>query len=772
MIVPFFWPLSANKSQKRRPKRYRAPFALLILGLLIVPAVSGLAMGQEARSGEEQEGTEAKEQEDEEPVLFERVLVVGSRDKASKIPGSVTYIDEEELGRQEYSDVHRILSQVPGVNLQEEEGFGLRPNIGMRGSGAERSQKITVMEDGVLIAPAPYSAPSAYYFPTVARMAGVEVRKGSSSIQQGPFSNGGVLNFISSSIPSSLSGTANLALGENGTHRGRVKIGDSYERFGWLVESFQLETDGFKELDGGGPTGFDLEDYLIKFRVNSSNQANRFQALEIKLGKTEQSGEETYLGLTDTDFRLNPYRRYSASQEDGIDTDHEQFQLRYFLRPNSTIDLTATAYRNDFFRNWRKLQSVDGISITEVLDDPATFNHELDILRADVDSLPDALSVRNNRRDYYSRGLHAVLGIHPGGPGSRHEIEVGLRYHEDQEDRFQEEDRFQMVSGGMVLSTFGAPGSQANRISGARAWALFAQDTISLNRWTISPGMRVELIDFTRLDYGKNDPLRTGAQMTRKENDVDVVIPGIGVSYELGPVSSLFAGVHRGFAPPGPGADDRTDPEESVNYEFGFRHSDGLLDIQLVGFFNQYDNLLGSDTLSSGGNGSGDQFNGGEVDVGGIEAGVTYDLGRAKNSPLGVPLSLSYTYTHGQFQNTFDSEFKPWGQITAGDGLPYLPAHQASMGAGLVHSTWSAFLNLSYVDKMRTAAGQGPIPSHEATDSHLLVDLSLNYYMRSKLKLFAQVRNLTDQVYVAARRPAGARPGLRRTLLAGIALDF
>ena len=104
-------------------------------------------------------------------------LAAGFRD-ASEVPGSMQRLSAKMLRQMSYANPMQSLHALAGLNLVEEDGFGLRPNIGMRGSGTDRSARVTLMEDGVLMAPAPYSAPSAYYFPTMARMESVEVRKG------------------------------------------------------------------------------------------------------------------------------------------------------------------------------------------------------------------------------------------------------------------------------------------------------------------------------------------------------------------------------------------------------------------------------------------------------------------------------------------------------------------------------------------------------------------------------------------------------------------
>ncbi len=706
-------------------------------------------------------------------VVFESVTVTGGPERIDAIPGSATFLGETELEKHDHSDLHRVLRQVPGVNIQEEEGFGLRPNIGMRGTGVERSSKITLLEDGVLIAPAPYAAPSAYYVPTAGRMASLEVRKGSSSITQGPYTNGGVINLVSRDIPGGFSGSVNLAYGDHETLRLNADVGGSSERFGWLLQTYQLDSAGFKDLDGGGPTGVDLGDYLAKLRFGSRSDASVYQAVELKLGFTEQFGDETYLGLTREDFERTPYRRYAASQRDFIDSEHEQLQVRYYLQPSSGFRATATLYRNDFYRNWHKGQSIAGVGLSSVLDFPELYPTELAILRGELDEVTGGFKIRNNRRDYFGEGVDLLAGLDLTAGAVGHAVQFGLRFHRDEEDRFQEEDAWNMVEGFLTGEVRGAPGSQSNRVSAAEAISFFVRDEIRLARWTLSPGVRVEDIDFRREDYGRSDPSRAGENLTVRENGTRVVLPGLGVSYRAGDAWILFGGIHKGFAPPGAGKSDEVDNEESLNYELGANFGGRDLSGRLVGFYSDYDNLLGRDTLAGGGEGTGDPFNGGEVEVFGLEALVDYDLGRAVGGSALIPVRIAYTYTSARFLSSFETSFADWAPaVRRGDELPYLPHHQLTVNGSYIGDRWAAHLMLNYTDTMRSRPGQGAIPPDSAIEDRLIADLALDFRLRDNLELFVQVRNLTDETFMVARRPHGARPGLPRSVLFGIDWGF
>jgi Fe(3+) dicitrate transport protein len=263
------------------------------------------------------------------PIVVESITLTGGLNRAGKLPGSGVYISPKELQQFQYTDINRTLRQVPGVYVQEEDGFGLRVNVGLRGTGSERSSKITIMEDGILMAPAPYAAPAAYYFPTIGRMHAVEVLKGSSQIRFGPYTTGGALNLISTPIPSQFSGQISLLGGTYGSRNVNASVGNQHKNVAYMGQAFLYGSEGFKELDNGGNTGLNREDYLAKVRFNTKADAAVYQSLTLKAGWANETSNETYLGLTDADFEVAPLRRYAASQMDQMNTDHRQLSATY-----------------------------------------------------------------------------------------------------------------------------------------------------------------------------------------------------------------------------------------------------------------------------------------------------------------------------------------------------------------------------------------------------------------------------------------------------------
>ncbi len=714
--------------------------------------------------------------EDKEPEILDEIIlsnnILGSKFEVRNRTGSAYFLSPQDLQQFGYTDINKVIRAIPGVTIVEEDGFGLRPNISIRGTSAERSSKITLMEDGVLIAPAPYSASAAYYFPTVGRIENVEVLKGSSQIQYGPFTTGGAINMVSKQIPNDFSGDVRFTYGNYNSKNTDATVGYSNENFGFVTQYFNYNSDGFKDLDGGGNTGFDKSDYLGKVRLNTDLDAKVFQSLTLKFQYSEEDSNETYLGLTQDDFEANPYRRYLASAEDKITTEHQQFQLDHLIKPAQNIKIRTTAYKNNFDRNWYKLDYVtvtDKESISDILASPEDFPLEFEAIESMNDTDEDVFGVKANNRRYESKGIQSVANI-TFGTQTFNDIEIGLRYHEDYEDRFQWVDKYAIQNQEMIRTTVARKGSDSNVINSAEAVAAYVLYKLTWNNLTITPGLRYENMTLKKVDYGKNDSDRTGVDLVTRENIVEVFIPGIGANYKFNPDLSVFGGIHRGFAPPG--NQEGSDPEESMNYELGTRFSFFGFIGELVGYYNDYTNLLGSDLAATGGSGSLDLFNAGAATVKGIEFLLNYDVLRNSESELSLPITFSYTLTDTRFDSDFDSDDGIYGEVSKGDQIPYIPKNQFNFTAALEGKRFNLSLSGRYTSEFRTQAGTGEIPDNYKIGSNFIIDAAARYFYTPRITFFCNAMNVLNSTYEVARTPAGLRPGAPFLINAGVGYSF
>ena len=321
----------------------------------------------------------------------------------------------------------------------------------------------------------------------------------------------------------------------------------------------------------------------------------------------------------------------------------------------------------------------------------------------------------------------------------------------------------------MNLTTAAARGSDANRISSAKAFAASILYKLKYKNLTVTPGIRYEDIQLQRENFGSDDPNRTGADLSTRENNLAVFIPGIGMNYKFNNQASIFAGIHKGFSPPGNKPGQKA--EESINYEIGSRFNFKGLRGEIVGFYNDYSNLLGSDLAASGGTGSLDQFNAGEVSVKGIELLLNYDL-MEKNSKFSMPVTFGYTLTDATFENNFGSDEDLWGEVENGDELPYIAKHQFNTSISLEHNKFELHLNGRQNGAFRTTAGTEKINENNGITSNFIVDFSGKYHIKNNLSITGMVINMFDTTYAVSKVPAGFRSGHPFGIYGGIEFRF
>ena len=687
-------------------------------------------------------------------VIIRSNTILGNKFVAKNRTGAAYYLSTDDLAKFNYTDINRALNKISGINFYEEDGFGLRPNISIRGTSPERSSKIAVMEDGVLISPAPYSASSAYYFPSIARMQAVEVLKGSSQIQYGPYTTGGAINFVSTEIPENLSGKITTSFGSFNTGQAHLTLGDSFNNFGYMIEYLNFNSDGFKSLGNELNTGFDINEITSKIRFKSSEKAKIKQSTELKFHSYDEISNETYLGLTENDFENDPYLRYPGSEKDKMDAEHIQFLLTHELSFTDKFKITTNAYHNGFKRNWYKLDDVvfenNSQKISKVISDPENFSGHISILKGLLDS-ENSLKVKANNREYVSKGVQTKIDYHwYGKNNSFNDLEIGFRVHYDEEDRFQWEDKYNITNGSMSLNTYGDMGSQGNRISSANSFASYLMYKYKIKDFTITPGIRYESIKLERNDYGKSNPTRDLNDVSFRKNEVSVIIPGIGVNYTLNNKLSIFGGIHKGYSPPGSSVGQKA--EESVNLELGARFSINKLNAEIIAYQNDYSNLLGNDLAATGGFGELDPFNAGKALVNGLELLLTSEI--IESNKISIPFSFSYTLTNAKFLTDFGSTQDIWGEVSNGDRIPYIPQHQLNSNIGFKTNKFEINLNGNYNGKFSTIAdGSIEIPSY------FIFDISFKYKVKPGITFTSKAINLFDENYSVSRAPAGLRPG-------------
>src|SRR5690606_9613467 len=344
----------------------------------------------------------------------EEIFVAGAR--LARTPGSAHVIGRKQLERFEYDDSQAILLQVPGVYVRQEDGIGLRPNIGIRGVSPDRSKKLTLMEDGILFGPAPYSAPAAYFFPLMTRMGQVQVIKGPSAIAHGPQTVGGAIDFISRPIPTETSGGLDLGLGDFGYSKAHGHFGSSDGQTGFLLEGVRLQNTGFMNLPSGADTGSTRYEWVAKASHVLDPSADVLNEFRFKLTYSDEVSNETYLGKTDADFRADPYRRYAASALDQMKSHRLALAATHVLHaPDAGIKLTTSAYKHEMTRTWTKLNRLGSAAVAGVLREPDTLRHEelYGVLTGEQDTASPGtrLFIGPNARTFVSQGVQTRLDL-------------------------------------------------------------------------------------------------------------------------------------------------------------------------------------------------------------------------------------------------------------------------------------------------------------------------------------------------------------------------
>lgn len=720
-----------------------------------------------------EEQVQAEETNTKKTVELESILVRGILpDRLESVPGSFNVVDEKDLKERRPFSMREALNFVPGINVVGEDAFTLRPNIGMRGLDPRRTSRTLIMEDGMPLYLAPYGDPSANFLTPLQRVQRIEVVKGSGQILYGPQTMGGMINFVTKPIPTDgFSGSVQATAGNNDFTGLYANLGYGGERGGIMIDALQNKGDGIRRNHD-----FDIQEYTIKGQLNLTDR----QTLIAKVGYLKESSNQSETGLGELEYRLDK-RSAPTGRNDEFNQERKFTQLQHIFQIDETTKLSTQAYYVDTYRtSFRQINEPGGFD-----DDDTGQSTGFSVLErcptlALTEANADQCGGRHRPRSYHYFGFEPRLDFQHNLFGLQSDAVLGFRYHEEDIRRRQ----FRGNSAAFQSLSFAKNSNPREDIAiNVEAKSYYFQNTFYAGDFSITPGLRYEDIKI------KTDVRRAGGNpQNNPESDLtnrqSKLLPGLGAAWNGIANTTVFAGVHKGFAPPRPDRDltvtganaavvSETRPEESTNFEIGVRSTyfKGV-NFESTLFHTQVDDLVIN-------NGMGRFINAGKSEQSGLEFGGRVDFGTIYDTPHNIYLQGSYT-------NVFTAKFKRDGLddddgIEKGDRLPYAPKHIASLSIGYQHPVGlDARFGVDYVSRQQVDTFARVLDPVDAALSGLAGDIPAQTFLNmtvnfrpvgSKASYFLSGYNLADKELLASRVD-GMHVSRGRQVIAGVTYDF
>lgn len=690
------------------------------------------------------------------------VDIIGRRPNSlARIPGSAAIVTRRQISAQQPLSGNELLKTVPGIFIQEEEGVGMRTNIGIRGLDPDRSRTILVLEDGVPVSLAPYGEPEMYYTPPVDRMERLEVIKGSGSIMFGPQTIGGVVNYVTPDAPTLARAKLSVAGGSGGSLSAQLGYGGTWGR---ARANLGLLHKQARDING---LTFDISDFTGKtgYRSETSN-------VLAKLSLYRESSNSTYLGLTDSMFRAGIRTHPSPNDRLRLRRSALSTFIDHEFSKTTVAHTLAYAYRTT--RDWQRQDYTYALGGNSVVFRNSTGNRDRTFDVAGVE-----------------QRVASVWSAH----GLASQLDFGVRAHRERASD-------QYVLGATSTANTGLV--RDDEVRNGRAVSAFIQNRFFLPASIeLTPGLRVEKFDFERNVLRMRVRRTANGIVTNNPEAVDIstndgivgVIPGLGAAWNPSQTFTLFAGAHAGFAPPRTkdaliyenpvlSADQQVpnpvsldlDAERSWNYEVGARtRMNAFTSFELTAFLFDFSNQIIEPSLSSGSVAQTALANQGQTRHRGVEGAFSLDIGRAFNQAWSLVLATAGTLTRAEFSTDRIIRAGSNALNVRGNRLPYSPRLTSNTSLTLDHPSGvvvrfnASTASRQFTDNFETLAGSangrsGAVPAYRVFDVSTRVMLP----GMGGLELTSNVKNIFDNYYIASRRPEGIKPGLPRLVSLGL----
>ncbi len=443
--------------------------------------------------------------------------------------GARTLINAEYIENIAAKNIEDILRTVPGIQIQDETGTGVLPNISLRGLKPGRSANLNALVNGVPAAIAPYSHSSFSLFPiTMETLEKIDVVRGGAAVHYGPNNVGGVVNFITKPISTEHSSTLKetVHVAENGNI-----LTDTYARTGGFVNDdlgLQFQYNGINGESYRDHSDTNIKNFIFDleyYPTDNSEIKSTFQYYKADAQLPGALLPEAY-----EKDRSSSQRLY-----DEFEGKTSRASVTYKLNPSDNTEFSWMNFTQKSNRKFAWGWNTNGLNFTPGAENAvSSADREINVIGTE----PRWTFEKNN-----------------------HKVTFGARYIQEDVDYLSDRTPFNT----------GITTVRRDWKIKTNALASYISDTISFmdGDLKVTPGLRYEKI---HTDFGDNlssDPLKD------KQKDMNSFLPGLSVGYQANDEVFLFTNAQRSLKAPQV-AQVRSDGDLAVelawNYEAGIRY--------------------------------------------------------------------------------------------------------------------------------------------------------------------------------------------------------
>ena len=638
----------------------------------------------------------------------------------------------------------QIYSQIPGLNIYQNDDAGIQLNVGGRGLDPNRTSNFNTRQNGYDISADALGYPESYYTPPSEALEKIQIIRGAASLQYGS-QFGGLLNFIikKPNLQKPLELISRNTLGSNALYTNFTSLSGKKSNLSYY---------GFVNYKKGNG-----------FRENSEFESfNSFMNINYKFNeKSKISAEITYLeylahqagGLSDKMFENNPLQ--TNRKRNWFEVNWFLFNIKYFrkITKNSNFDLTffgLEAKRNALGFRTNRVDQIDP-------------NSERDLIKGEFSNL--GLEARF-LSDYKIKGKKSILLIGSKlyksktksiqGPGS------------DGND----------ANFNFYFNQFPSYVNQSEYYYPNNNFSFFGENIFYLSeKFSFTPGFRFEnlrtqsdgLYKKINLDGAGNVILDQEVKDYR-DNKRSLVLFGVGISYKPISYIEIYSNLSQNYRSvtfadisiinPAYSINPNISDEKGFTFDLGLRGNVKRYISYDTNFFSLfYNDRIGFvQRVYDDGSIKSERGNVGNAVIYGIESLVDFNLNELffKNNDINFNYFINFSLIESEYTKSMEIGVE-------GKKVEFVPSVNIKTGLKYGYKNFSfntqlSFISDQYTDSSNANEGNlsgviGVIPSYK------ILDISSSYKSK-KYGIEIGINNVLNNFYFTRRATGYPGPGI------------